>query len=254
MGNVLVTGGTGVLGTQLVRELDRRGHDVRVLSRSERPVVPPGVTTAQGDVRTGVGLTQALQGIDGVVHAATSPFRRAKRTEVDGISNVLAAATDAGTEHVLYVSIVGVDNQPWIPYYRAKWAAERVIENAPVGWTIQRITQFHELLDKMLRLPIMARTPNLAFQPIAAADAAHRLADLLDAGPTGRAADVGGPEVLNIRELTDQRQEVTGNRTRLVPAPRVGPLRALDAGENLAGTSQSFGTSTWKQWLTAQQP
>lgn len=249
MGNVLVTGGTGVLGTHLVRVLDGRGHDCRVLSRAEQPVVPSGVSTVQGDVRTGVGLDRALEDVGCVVHAATSPFRRARRTEVDGISNVLASAGRAGVGHVVYVSIVGVDAQPWVPYYRAKWAAEQAVEGSNVGWTIQRITQFHELVDQLLRLPAAVRTPNLSFQPIAAADAAIRLADHVDAGPRSRTDDIGGPEVLGIRELAEQRCEITGRRTRLLPVPRIGPLRALDAGENLAGIDRSFGTITWRRWL-----
>lgn len=254
MGSVLVTGGTGVLGTHLVRVLGSRAHDVRVLSRVDKPALPTGVSAAQGDVRTGVGLERALGGIDCVVHAATSPFRRARRTEVDGASNVLAAAARAGVGHVIYVSIVGVDAQPWIPYYRAKWAAEHVVEGARTGWTIQRITQFHELLDQILRLPATARTQNLSFQPIAAADAAIRIADLVDTGPTGRAVDIGGPEVLGIREIAVQRRDVTGDRTRLLPLPRIGPLAALDAGANLAGAARSFGTITWRQWLEHHIP
>lgn len=249
MGSVLVTGGTGVLGTHLVRVLDGRGHDVRALSRSERPAVPSGVSTVQGDVRTGVGLDRAFEDVDCVVHAATSPFRRARRTEVDGISNVLASAGRAGVAHVVFVSIVGVDAQRWVPYYRAKWAAEQAVEGSDVGWTIQRITQFHELVDQLLRLPAAVRTPNLSFQPIAAADAAIRLADLVDAGPRGRADDIGGPEVLSMRELADQRREIIGQRTRLLPVPRIGPFRALDAGDNLAGVDRSFGTITWRRWL-----
>lgn len=249
MGNVLVTGGTGVLGTHLGRDLQQRGHDVRVLSRSDRPVLAAGVSAVQGDVRSGAGLEAAVADVDCVVYAATSPFRRARKTEVDGAANVLAAATRAGVDHLVYVSIVGVDNQRFIPYYRAKWAAEQVVEQAPTPWTIQRITQFHELLDQFLRLPVTVRTPDLSFQPIAAADAAIRLADLVDTGPTGRADDIGGPEVLNIRELAAQRHDITGKRTRLLPAPRVGPLRALDSGANLAGADRAFGTFTWREWL-----
>lgn len=225
-----------------------RGHDVRVLSRADQPLLPTAVAAARGDVRTGVGLEQALDGVECVVHAATSPFRRARKTEVDGISNLLAAAGPE-VDHVIYVSIVGVDAQPWIPYYRAKWAAEQVVENAQTGWTIQRITQFHELLDQLLRLPATARTRNLSFQPIAAADAAIRIADLVGTSPTGRAQDIGGPEVLSIREIADQRREVTGERTRLMRLPPIGPLAALDAGTNLAGAERSFGTITWRQWL-----
>jgi uncharacterized protein YbjT (DUF2867 family) len=236
-----------VLGTHVVRELCERGHDVRILSRSDSPPVPDGVSTARGDVRTGEGLAEAMRDVGCVVHAASNPFRRARSTEVDGTTNVLVAGAEAGVDHVVYVSIVGVDRQR-AAYYRAKWEAEQVVEQASIGWTIQRITQFHELIDRGLGLPIFVRTRDLRFQPIAATDAAVRLADLVDAGPGRRADDIGGPEVLGMRELAAQRREVMGRRTFLVPVPPVGPLADWDAGVHLA-PHNPFGTTTWRAWL-----
>jgi uncharacterized protein YbjT (DUF2867 family) len=243
--NVLVTGGTGVLGVHLVRELRRRGHEVRVLSRSENPSVPSGARASQGDVRTGAGLANAMAGVNCVVHAATSPFRRVRQTEV----NVIAEAAAAQVEHLVYVSIVGVDSI-WVPYYRAKWAAEQVVERAPIPWTIQRFTQFHELIDRMLGLPVGIRTRNLAFQSIAAQDAAVRLADLVDQGPLGRVVDIGGPEVLPIRAMRAQRRR-RGHRNGalLVPVPRVGALRDLDAGVLMTRAASPYGVTTWRTWL-----
>lgn len=250
MTRVLVTGGTGVLGQALVRELLQRGHEVRVLSRSASPTVPSGVTAVQGDVLTGAGLEAAVDGMQAVVHAATSPFRRTKATEVDGTRNVRDAATASGVPHLLYVSIVGVDRMS-VPYYKDKWAAEQVVEQAGAAWTVQRITQFHDLIDRFLGLRVFASTANLSFQPIDVTDASRRLADLLDAGPHGRAEDIGGPEVLSARELRDQRRSVTGRRTLIVPLPAVGPLRELDAGSNLAPEAR-YGAKTWRQWLSDQ--
>lgn len=250
MTRVLVTGGTGLLGKGLIHELLRRGHEVRVLSRSAAPTVRSGASAVQGDVRTGAGLTTAVEEIDAIVHAATSPFRRATSTEVDGTRNVRDAAVAAGTPHLLYVSIVGVDRVP-VPYYKAKWAAEQVVEQTERGWTVQRITQFHDLIDRFLGLRVFPRTAHLSFQPIDVTDASRRLADLLDTGPQGRADDIGGPEVLTARELRDQRRAVTGRRTLLVPMPATGPLRELDAGHHLAPAAP-YGTTTWKQWLSEQ--
>lgn len=248
MATVLVTGGTGVLGRSLVRELLRREHRPRVLSRSAQPSVSAGATTAQGDVRTGVGLDAAVDDVDVVIHAATSPFWRARSTEVVGTRNVRDAAAAAGIPHVLYVSIVGVDRTP-LPYYEAKRDAEQVIEQSGSGWTVQRITQFHDLIDGFFGFRVFPRTANLSFQPIDVADASRRLADLVEAGPQGRAGDVGGPEVLSVRELRDQRRAVTGQRAVLVPAPAIGPLKAMDAGNHLAPEAR-FGTTTWRQWLS----
>lgn len=220
-----------------------------MLSRSADPTVPAGASVVQGDVRTGAGLKTAVENVDAVVHAATSPFRRAKSTEVDGTRNVRDAAVAAGTSHLLCVSIVGVDRLP-APYYKAKFAAEEIVEHTRGAWTIQRITQFHDLIDRFLGLRVFARTANLSFQPIDVTDAARRLADLLD---EGRKDAPRTSEVLSVRELRDQRRAATGRQTVLVPMPAIGPLRGLDAGYHLAPDA-SFGSRTWKQWLSEEAP
>ncbi|MBV8162065.1 MAG: NAD(P)H-binding protein, partial [Acidimicrobiia bacterium] len=152
VGTVLVTGGTGVLGSYLVPRLVGRGHHVRTLSRhplgaskpsTSSPTARQGVDNVRGDVRTGEGVEAAAAGCDTVVHAATNAGWRARETEVEGTRHVAEAARRAGA-HLLYVSIVGVDRHR-LPYYRAKWAAEQVVEASGAGWTILRATQFHEL-------------------------------------------------------------------------------------------------------------
>src|SRR4051794_38577127 len=131
MATVLVTGGTGVLGSYLVPRLRERGHEVRPLSRH-----PVGENAVRGDVRTGEGLEVAAGGCDVIVHAATSAQRRTRETEVEGTRHVVDAARTAGA-HLIYVSIVGVDRHR-IPYYKAKWQAEQVVESSGIPWTILR--------------------------------------------------------------------------------------------------------------------
>src|SRR5947209_15471757 len=120
MATVLVTGGSGVLGSYLVPKLQARGHEVRALSRH-----PVGPNAVRGDVRTGEGIEAAAAGCEAVVHAATN-LRRARETEVEGTRHVVDAARAAGA-HLIYVSIVGCDRHR-LPYYKAKWEAEQVVE------------------------------------------------------------------------------------------------------------------------------
>jgi uncharacterized protein YbjT (DUF2867 family) len=241
MATVLVTGGTGTLGSYLIPKLEARGHEVRSLSR--HPVGPKAV---RGDVRTGEGIDVAVDGCDTVVHAATNAQRRARETEVEGARHMVDAARKAGA-HLIYVSIVGVDRHR-IPYYKAKWAAEQVVEASGIPWTILRATQFHDLLDRILGFRVVPLPPRTPFQPVAGAEVADVLADLVDAGPSGRAPDVGGPQVLTIKELNDTRKRITGKRALLVPVPPLWAIRDFVDGRHLASNGTE-GRVTWEEWL-----
>lgn len=243
---VLVTGASGTLGTALVAGLANRGHDVRALVRRTPAGFPPAVQVVRGDVRKPADLAQALTGAKTVIHAATSPFRQAKVTELDGTRAVLAAAEQAGA-HVIYPSIAGVD-QLGGTYYEAKWQAEQLVA-AGRRWTIQRATQLHPTLDRMLSHRLFPVTAHLAFQPLDADDFADCLVGLVDAGPVGRAEDIGGPQILSLRDLAATRRAATGSRTVLIPVPARGPLRALDAGHHLC-PDHARGKITWQQWLS----
>lgn len=245
MATVLVTGGTGVLGSYLVPRLRARGHDVRALSRHSA-----GAGAVRGNVRTGEGVAAAVAGCDVVVHAATN-LRRFRSTEVDGTRHVAEAASKAGA-HLIYVSIVGVDRHR-MPYYKAKWAAEQVVEASGAEWTIQRATQFHDLLDGFLGYPVFPMPRRTPFQPIDAGEVADALVQLVDAGPTGRAPDVGGPEVLTIKELNEIRTRITGKRTLIVPVPRVWFVGDWVDGRHLLSDGIT-GRMTWEEWLSRQRP
>ena len=179
---VLVIGGTGTLGRRLTPLLVECGHEVRVLSRQRAPIVPAGVVAHCGDVRTGEGLATALDGVETVIQSVAAT-RGGKATELDGMRSLLAAR---GDRHVIYVSIVGVDRNPF-GYYRTKLEAERLLEQSGGNWTIQRATQFHDLIDRFLGMPLFVRTPHLRFQPVATDDLSVRLAELVAAGPCGHA-------------------------------------------------------------------
>jgi uncharacterized protein YbjT (DUF2867 family) len=239
---VLVTGGTGVLGSKLVPLLTARGHDVRVLSRREGP----GVSAA--DLATGSGLAEAASGVELVVHAASD--RRFGRTDPEQTRRLLAAVPDCA--HLVYLSIVGVDGIPF-GYYRRKLACEELIGVAPVPSTILRATQFHELLDLVLsaagRSPIAALPLSWRFQPVAAVEVATRVAELIETEPLGRAPDFGGPEVLRVDEIL----AAWRNRHR-TPRVVVGlrwpgqVYRGFAEGRNTCPT-HADGRQTWSEFV-----
>lgn len=245
MGKILVTGGTGALGRHIVDRLREQGHEVRVLSRRA------GAGTHTGDLATGAGVPEAVAGVDVVVHAATN-FRRSGKPDLAQTGNLLRAAR--GVPHLLYVSIVGIDDLP-LGYYRNKLACERLIENSGVPHTIARATQFHELLAWILRgaerLPIAPLPTDFRFQPVAATDVARRIAELVEGEPLGRAPDLGGPEVFTLAELADIWRSVRGRPRRIVRIPLPGGIsRAYRAGKNTC-PDHADGTVTWAEFVAS---
>ncbi|MDI6103649.1 NAD(P)H-binding protein [Actinoplanes sp. NEAU-A12] len=246
MKHILVTGSTGTLGRQVAGLLRTRGADVRGLSRR------PG-QAYQGDLATGAGLDAALDGAGAVVHCA-SDTRRFGRSDIDSTRNLLATASRTGHPHVIFVSIVGVDRIPY-PYYRIKLEAEGLID--AYGGTILRATQFHDFVlggaRIAARLPLVF-APDVPVQPISTQDVAARIADLVDTPVPGRAADLGGPEVLRAPEVFRSYLAATGSRRRLVPVRLPGAtFRAFRDGAHLAPANPSSG-ERWSDFLTARFP
>jgi uncharacterized protein YbjT (DUF2867 family) len=243
---ILVTGETGSLGRRVVDLLREADRDVRVLSRSGRP------GTIRADLLTGAGLEEAVRGVDVIVHCASSP-RETRQVDVEGTERLLEIASRAGVSHFVFISIVGVDQAPYFPYYRIKLDTERIIERSPVPWTILRATQFDELLLRMIRflerLPVVMMPKGLLFQPIDVGEVAERLVELALSEPARRVPDVGGPEVRNAAELARAYLEVVGRRRRVVEIPVPGKTtRAFRRGRHLC-PDQKYSEIRWEEFL-----
>jgi uncharacterized protein YbjT (DUF2867 family) len=190
-----------------------------------------------------------LAGADVVVHAA-SDTRRFGRDDERQTANLLAAAHGVG--YVVYLSIVGIDTLDF-PYYRHKLTCERIVEASSVPWTILRATQFHELVAMLLkpldRLPVVPLPLDFACQPVAAADVAERVAGLVEAGPSGRPPDFGGPEVSNLGDLARIWRERRGRPVRLLNVPIPGAIaRGFREGRNTC-PDHAEGRQTWEQFV-----
>lgn len=248
-GPILVTGGTGTLGRPLVTKLLADGADVRVMSRRPRPEGddrPCG--WAEADLVTGRGLDEAVSGVATIVHCATTV-----RKDVAVTRKLVEAARRAGQPHLVYVSIVGIDQVPF-SYYRAKLAAERVVEESELPWTVLRATQFHDLVAGITLaqrwLPLVVVPSGFRFQPVEVAEVADRLVELVRGGPVGRAADLGGPRVRDARELARATLRAAGRRRVTVPMWLPGrTARAFRAGGNLAAPDRATGTVTFETYL-----
>jgi len=186
------------------------------------------------DLRSGLGVREAVTGVDVIVHCATAFSRR---QEVRLAATLAEAARRAGGPHLVYVSIVGVDRVP-LGYYQGKLAAERLIERSGLPYTIQRATQFHDLVRAILagaaRSPVMP-VPDFRFQPVDVGEVADRLAELAVRDPAGRVPDIAGPAIHSARELARMFLHATGRRRLVVPVRLPGrTFRAYREGGNLA--------------------
>ncbi|HEY0101639.1 MAG TPA: NAD(P)H-binding protein [Pyrinomonadaceae bacterium] len=249
---VLITGGSGALGRILVRTAADAGHDVRGLSRGERPQsAPSAVEWVRADLASGEGLSTALAGVEAIIHSASDP-RRAKPVDVEGTRRLVEAARAAGVSHLVYISIVGIDDIPY-SYYRRKREAEQIIEASGVPYTNLRATQFHSLVDflisKAARLPLLLPLPtDFKFHSVADAEVAARLVACLAKGARGR-VEFGGPEVLTLGEMAATWLGVNGVRKRLVRLPLPGAIAAgFRAGLNTTPDAER-GTTRWRVWL-----
>jgi uncharacterized protein YbjT (DUF2867 family) len=165
----------------------------------------------------------------------------------------LRAAERTSVSHFVYVSIVGVDSNPYYPYYRVKLEVERLVERSGVPWTILRATQFHGFILLFVRplgrLPVMPAPKDFLFQPIDVGEVAVRVAELALAAPAGRVPDVGGPEVRTFADLARAYLEAAGLRRRVVEVPFPGRMaRALREGAQLAPDGR-YGEVRWEEFL-----
>jgi uncharacterized protein YbjT (DUF2867 family) len=254
--NILVTGGTGAVGRRVVKRLLESGHRVRVLSR--RPGA--GDDWVQGDLATGAGLETAVIGVDAIVHAgsATVQPRKLHATDVVGTRRLLAMAREAGVRHAVYVSIVGIDGVAH-PYCKAKLAAELVMRESIVPWSILRATQFHTLMESSLRgfskLPRLAMVPfKWQFQPVDTDDVAKRLVDVVTGEPTGMLPDFGGPEVRDFKSIAEAWLKVRHPSRRLVNLWLPMKFsRQFEQGRLLCPDHKD-GTVTFEQYLERRYP
>ncbi len=255
MANILVTGGTGRLGRALMPRLVAAGHEVRALVRRPDAVLPAGVETVSGDLgAASLGqplASAAFEGVEHVIHLASGATDgQIEGVDLAGTSGLLDAVRAAGGAHVLYLSIVGIE-QVAFPLYRAKVEIEAMLATSGLPWTSLRTTQFHELLwdvfDRPPPTPFLAR--GMRYQPVGCAEVATFVVDLLTQPPANGVIEMGGPEILESSELASIFAEVTG---RPEPALRPAPTSTatLDA---LVTPNHREGRQTWRAFLEAQR-
>jgi uncharacterized protein YbjT (DUF2867 family) len=246
----LVTGGTGLLGSQVVPLLGQAGRRVRVLSRHNRQP-DDGVEYVAVDLLTADGIDDALNAVRTVLHLAGGP-------KGDDVStrNLVRAAQRAGTvEHLVLISVIGADAVP-IGYFARKAEAERIVAASGIPYTILRAAQFHELalrtVRAMAKAPILLAPGGVRWQPVASGEVASRLAHLALGNAAGRVPDLAGPRTYTLEELQRSYLAAMGkHRMRLAIHVPGKPGKAYRSGANLT-VGAPTGSETWEQFLMAQ--
>jgi uncharacterized protein YbjT (DUF2867 family) len=259
MTNVLLTGGTGTLGRLVAPLLAAAGRTVRVLSRTAHEPAQ-AIEYVEGDLTTGQGVAQAVEGASTIVHCAGTQKGDDAKTRV-----LVEAARKAGNPHLVYISVVGAERIPvesgvdrsMFAYFASKRAAELVVEASGLPWTNLRATQFHDLafmtVSQLAKLPVVPYFSGIRFQPVDARDVAERMVELALGEPAGIVPELGGPQVYEMKELVRGYLQASGRRRLLVPLRAPGAAaRALRQGANLTKPGQDLGHHTWEDFLAGK--
>jgi len=217
---ILVTGGTGFVGSHLIKRMRQEGIPVRAIVRDPdkaRALKDLGVDVVKGDVSDTDSLEMATIGVERIVHlvgiiqeAAGATFQS---VHVDGTRNLLEAARKSGVRHFFYQSALGTRPNAKSEYHKTKWAAEELVRASGISFTILRPSliygpgdQFTIRLSEMIRLspvlPIIG-SGRSKVQPIFIDDVATCIVKAVTSDCClNEIYEIGGPDQLTYEEVT----------------------------------------------------
>jgi uncharacterized protein YbjT (DUF2867 family) len=246
---VVVIGGSGLIGHNVVRRLVGQGHD------------PVSASPSTGvDTITGEGLAEVVVGADVVVDVSNAPVwddHAVMEFFTTSSRNQLAAERDAGVGHHVAVSIVGADRLPDSGYLRAKVAQEAEIEAGSIPYTILRATQFFEFLSQIVEAGAEGDSVRLStglIQFVAADNVAATVAELAIGAPVGGRVELGGPEALGIDAWGRRLFAATGDSRPVISDPHARYYGTELHGRELTpGEGARIGTVDFDTWFAANK-
>ncbi|MFG3013071.1 SDR family oxidoreductase [Streptomyces cinerochromogenes] len=240
---IVVVGGTGLIGSQVVTLVRGNGHEAVAASPST------GVNAL-----TGEGLAQALKDADVVVDVSNSPsFDTGPALEffTRSAQHLFAAEREAGVRHHVALSIVGVDQVPDYGYYRAKVAQEEAVRAGGVPYTIVRATQFFEFIGPVMDMSTedgRVRLPSTRLRPMASADVAAAVAEAAQGEPANGVREIAGPEVHGLDRLGEITLAVKPDGRTVVRDEAAGLFAGMP--DVLTGDDTAHLASTrYEDWL-----
>lgn len=246
---IVIIGGTGLIGRQLLNRLREQGHEVLAASPSR------GI-----DAVTGQGLDAALAGAQVVVDVSNSPSfedRAVMEFFETSTRRLLAAEAAAGVAHHVALSVVGTQRLPDSGYFRAKLAQENLIRQSQQPYSIVQATQFFEFLGAIAQGGMLGGTPGdtlrlstALFQPIASEDVVAALHEITLAAPLNGTLEIAGPEPITLADAVSQHLAASGDTRRVIGDAKAGYFGAcIDDRSLTPGSAARLGTTRLADWL-----
>jgi uncharacterized protein YbjT (DUF2867 family) len=243
---IVVIGGSGLIGSRLVRKLGEQGYQAVAASPNS------GVNTL-----TGEGLAEVLQGASVVVDVSNSPSwedAAVLKFFETSTRNLLTYEAAAGVGHHVALSVVGTDRLSESGYFRAKIAQEKLIKGSPIPYSIVQATQFFEFLKGLADISTDGNTvyvPPVLFQPMAADDVASAVGRIAVGPPLNGTVEIGGPEQFRMDDLVRRRLAALKDSREVIPDPK-----ALYSGAKISlktlvpDNNAQLGETRFEDWLS----
>ena len=245
---IVVIGGTGLIGSQVVRGLREYAHEA----------IPASPNTGVNTL-TGEGLPEVLEGADVVVDVSNSPsFEDAAVLEFfqTSTSNLLEAEKAAGVKHHVALSVVGTERMADKGYFKAKSVQERLIADARMPYSIVHATQFYEFLKSIAALATdgdTIRLPPVQFQPIASEDVARAVGRTAVGPPINGIVEVAGPDKFRMDELVRQALKAGNDPRNVVTDPEALYFGDYEVDDStlVPADGAILGEVRFQDWLAA---
>ncbi|MET0286957.1 MAG: SDR family oxidoreductase [Polyangiales bacterium] len=243
---ILVVGGTGLIGTKLVRKLREHGHEALAASRNT------GVNVA-----TGEGLADAIHGVEVVVDVTQAPSFAEQAVHdffQSSTKNLLAAGIKAGVKHLLALSVVGTARLQESGYFRGKIVQEELIKAGKLPYTLVQATQFFEFVPAILAASTVGEelhVPPALIQPMSSDDVASALGKLATGKPHNGTVELGGPEPLELEALLQRALRAKGDKRKVKVDPKARYFGAAISERTLVpGAHAKLGTARFEDYLS----
>src|SRR5207248_710061 len=243
---IVVIGGTGLIGSRLVKKLGEHGHEAIAASPNS------GVNSV-----TGEGLAEVLKGASVVVDVTNSPSwedAAVLKFFETSTRNLLTYEGAAGVGHHVALSVVGAERLSESGFFRAKIAQEKLIKESSIPYSIVQATQFFEFLKGLADISMVGdkvHLPPVLFQPMAADDVASGVDRIAVGQPVNGIVEIGGPEQFRLDELVRRRLASLKDPREVIADPNARYSGAKISEKTLVpGNNALLGETHFETWLT----